>query len=208
MPAAQLIGAFIEHSLNHWLAQSDCQGSVPKRIQYKQLAVTITDLKLTLVFTIDDKGHVSVLNNAENSDVKLVSDLPTLQKLEQTELLTKLIKAGDLDIDGDVQIAQGFADYFKSSFSRWRDVLASLLGDVLSYKLESGLSKAKTELEYKVEQDKQALTNYIWNEAHIAPHPIELIDFSEQVKALRQDSDRIEARIKRLMQHNQLPSEA
>ncbi len=198
MPGAQLLSSLIESSLNAWLKQSKQQAEVPRSLIDKQFSVELSDLKLQLNFAINHAGELSVLNNNESADCKLSTDIGTLKKLEDSAQIPRLLKSGDLDLEGDIHIAQHFADWFKGSFIHWQDVLASLVGDIACYKISHKIEKAKQGIEQQLEVTKSMLKNIIFDEKRLSPHPIEFDNFSQKVTSLRQDSERLQARMAQL----------
>ncbi|AWB66823.1 hypothetical protein C2869_10445 [Saccharobesus litoralis] len=198
MPAAAIITGIVEHTLNAWLQQSQARVQLPTNLVDQQVAVLLTDIKLQLNFAINAQGEISVLANVDSADCKITTQITTLQKLQDSSQITKLIKSGELDIEGDVQLAQSFADWLKSSLSRWQDVLAGLVGDIACYKLIHAGEQAQQAISQRVEQEKATALNAIWHEKRLAPHPDEFDVFSLEVNVLRQDYDRLAARTKRL----------
>ena len=87
MPAAALISALTEHSLNAWLKQSQHQQKVPTGIINKQFSLYISDLNLQLTFISSAAGKITVLSSDERADCKLSSDLASLKKLENSNVL-------------------------------------------------------------------------------------------------------------------------
>ncbi|NTS77455.1 SCP2 sterol-binding domain-containing protein [Catenovulum sp. SM1970] len=198
MPATALVTALVEQSLNHWLSLSKQQTTMPSQLAGKQFAVTIKDIKLTLVFVFSAQGNIDVIANSEHADCHLSCRLETLQKLEDTSQLTALIKSGELDLDGDIHVAQHFADWLKQSLNRWQDVLASIVGDIACYKLTHAGEQVKAKLDHKVQQDREMVRHWLFDEKQLAAHPIAVTDFADQVNQLRQDTDRLSARIAQL----------
>lgn len=198
MPGAQLIAGIVEQSLNYWLSQSACQQQVPSTIVDKQLAVELTDLKLCLTFAINQAGEIAVLSNTESADCTIFTDLSTLQTLQDSSQITRLIKADLLDLQGDIHIAQGFADWLKGSLTKWQDVLASLVGDIACYKITRAGQQVKNAIDNQWQHDKAALQNALWHEKKLTPHPLEVAQYQDDVNQVRQDFDRLAARVKRL----------
>jgi ubiquinone biosynthesis accessory factor UbiJ len=198
MPAAALLSSLIESSLNAWLKQSKQQQEVPPSLVDKQFSIELSDLKLKLSFAINQAGEISVLNNDEATNCKVIADLSTLKKLDDSSQIPRLLKSGELDLIGDIHIAQHFADWFKQSLSHWQDVLASLVGDIACYKISHTGEQIKQSINVHLKTQTKVLRNMIFDDKRLSPHPIEFEDFSKKVNSLRQDSERLEARMTRL----------
>ena len=199
MPAASLISGLIEHSINYWLKTSGHSSSVPKKLIGKIVAIDLTDLSLVLVMQINEQGLLNVYSPLEGeADCAIKTTLAGLQKLQQPEQITALIKAGEVDIDGDVQLAQQFSDWLKGSLIYWQDILASFTGNILAHQLTEAAQHTRQFAERKSEDAKRIVSHLVWDEKRLAPHPAELEEFNQQVLALRQATDRLAARIQQL----------
>lgn len=201
MPAASLISGLIEHSVNYWLKTSLHNQTVPKKLIGKIVAIELTDLSLVLVMQINEQGLINVWSPLTgDADCAISTTLTGLQKLQQPEQITALIKAGEVDINGDVQLAQQFSDWLKGSLAYWQDILASFTGDIMAHKLTSLAQQGQAIAAEKTQDAKRILSHIVWDEKRLAPHPIELDSFSQQVIQTRQATERLAARIERLTQ--------
>ncbi|KMT66071.1 SCP2 domain-containing protein [Catenovulum maritimum] len=199
MPAASVISGLIEHSVNYWLKTSGHNLSVPANLVGKVVAIELTDLSLVLVMQITEAGLVNVWSPLEGEvDCKIQTTLSGLQKLQQPEQITALIKSGEVDIEGDVQLAQKFSDWLKQSLVYWQDILASLTGNIAAHKISETSNQLIKKAKLTKQNSERAFTNIVWDEKRLAPHPIEVIDFGDQLTSLRQDVDRLAARINQL----------
>lgn len=200
MPSSALISGFVEQTLNLWLEQSHSTKECPAHLMNRQIGVKLTDINLPLAFAINEKGYVSVIGNVDSVDCLILTSVFTLKKLENSHLITKLIKQGELDIEGDVQLAQQFADWLKSSLAKWQAVLATIVGDIASYKIINAGEQISGKIQQRINADQHAFLNAAWYEKKILPHPNEMQNFSQQVTKLRQDTDRLNAKIQHLIQ--------
>ncbi|MER2492686.1 ubiquinone biosynthesis accessory factor UbiJ [Catenovulum sediminis] len=202
MPTASLVSGLIEHSINYWLQQSGCDKQVPGKLAGKQFVLQITDLSIALQMHIQHNGKVSVWSPvSEDADCSIITSLSGLIKLQQPEQITRLIKAGEVDIEGDVQLAQAYADWLKGSLIYWQDVLASLTSGPVAHKLTDITQNLNAQGQLFKQNSERAFCNIVWDEKKLAPHPLEMAEFNQAVKTLRQDCDRAQARIQQLNLH-------
>lgn len=201
MPGASLVSGLIEHSANYWLKTSGHYKSAPKKLIGKIVVIELTDLSLVLTMQINEQGLLNVYSPLEGSaDCAIKTTLKGLQKLQQPAQITALIKAGEVDIEGDVQLAQQFSDWLKASLIYWQDILASFTGDIGAHQLTDIAQQAQSLAMQKAGDAKRIFSHLVWDEKKLAPHPIELTDFSDQVLTLRQQTDRLAARVQQLTQ--------
>ncbi|MCU4675182.1 SCP2 sterol-binding domain-containing protein [Catenovulum sp. 2E275] len=201
MPTASLVSGLIEHSINYWLKTSGHNSSAPKKLTGKIFAIELTDLSLVLVMQINEQGLLNVYSPLEGSaDCTIKTSLAGLQKLQQPEQITALIKAGEVDIDGDVSLAQQFSDWLKGSLIYWQDILASFTGDIAAHHLSEIAQQTKQLASQKSADAKRIFSHIVWDEKRLAPNPLELEEFATQVQQTRQAADRLSAKIQQLTQ--------
>ena len=106
--------------------------------------------------------------------------------------------AGNVRVDGDTGVAQRFSDALGGLDIDWEEQLSKLTGDVFAHELGRGLRGARRESERVGRSMRDNLSEYLTEEARVLPHRYEVEDFIVDVDALRDDADRLEARIARL----------
>mgnify|MGYP000687030285 CR=1 FL=1 len=201
MPAASVVSGLIEHSINYWLKTSGHNASAPKKLIGKIFSIELTDIQLVLVMQINEQGLLNVYSPLEGeADCAIKTSVPGLQKLQQPENITALIKAGEVDIEGDVGLAQQFSDWLKGSLIYWQDILASFTGDIAAHHITELASQTQRFAEQKSADAKRIVSHLVWDEKKLAPHPYEMDEFSKQVLEVRQACDRLSARIEHLIQ--------
>ncbi|WP_017443984.1 ubiquinone biosynthesis accessory factor UbiJ [Gayadomonas joobiniege] len=200
MPAASLISSLLEHTINYWLKQTGSHQQVPARLLNKQVAISISELNLQLQMHIQEDGYLSIWSPVNNADCHIITTLGGLIKLQQPEQITALIKAGEVDIEGDVQLAQAYADWLKGSLIYWQDVLAGIVSDPVAAKLTQAGEQFAAAAQQQLQNSQRNFGNIIWDEKRLAPHPLEVKVFVQDLRQLRQDTDRLTARIEQLEQ--------
>ncbi|HBY87481.1 MAG TPA: hypothetical protein DEO86_16590, partial [Colwellia sp.] len=107
-------------------------------VAQKTLTLELAELPFPLCFTVDNTtSPVSIIvrSNHECSDCTINTSIHTLKKLKANVSLTQLIKKDELDVIGDIKIAQQFANIAQSLEIDWQSELAKHLGDVPTHKL-------------------------------------------------------------------------
>ncbi len=84
-------------------------------------------------------AYISVLSKqAEEfaADCEVSTSLQTLVKLKQAEQsITELIRQDQLDVIGDLKVAQNFAQFMETLEIDWQTELAEQIGDIATHKL-------------------------------------------------------------------------
>ena len=105
---------------------------------------------------------------------------------------------GTVDIRGDTEIGQQFGEVLADLDIDWEEQLSRLTGDVVAHQVGRAARAAGRwgrEVGQTLTQDLQ---EYLQEEVRLLPTRIENKEFADAVDALRDDLERLEARIQRL----------
>ena len=201
MPAAQLCTAAIERVLNH-LLKLDAQARIKlEPLSGKRLKVTLKELPWPLVFVFTQRVEVlAQLHDTIEADCQLGLSLATLDKLQDTSQLTRLIQQNELTLEGDMQVAQQFSEWMKSIDIDWEEQLSAYTGDVLAHSLVTGAKAFAGRVHKHLTNVGRTVSDALVEEKRVVAHPVALANFSQQVNTLRSDVSRFEARLQRLEQ--------
>jgi ubiquinone biosynthesis protein UbiJ len=103
-----------------------------------------------------------------------------------------------LQILGDMEFAKQFKDLFSNLDIDWEEQLAKLLGDTIAYPISCLFKEITRWAKQSVESLSQNMTNYLQTELNYLVSEPELQIFFSDVDDLRDDSERLEARINAL----------
>ena len=201
MPAAQFITSGLERALNQFVKLDPDSAIALRKLEGKQLEVSLNELPLAVVLVFSQRIDLLARekdSELDQADCKITLAFSTLDKLQDSSQLTKLIQAGELELDGDIHIAQVFSQLIKDLQIDWEEQLSKYTGDVIAhsvFEIGSGLvNKAKN----VARSIALTLKDGAMEEKPIAAHPFAVEDFCQQVSDLRSDTERLEARLKEL----------
>ncbi len=100
-----------------------------------------------------------------------------------------------LQIFGDMEFAKQFKDLFSNLEIDWEEQLAKLLGDTIAYPISYLFKEITRWAKQSVESLSQNMTNYLQTELNYLVSEPELQIFFSDIDDLRDDSERLEARI-------------
>lgn len=100
-----------------------------------------------------------------------------------------------LQIFGDMEFAKQFKELFSNLDIDWEEQLAKLLGDTIAYPMSSFLKIMTQWAKQSLEGFSQNMTNYLQTEMNYLVAEEELQAFFSDVDDLRDDSERLEARV-------------
>ncbi|WP_094751578.1 ubiquinone biosynthesis accessory factor UbiJ [Psychromonas sp. CD1] len=197
MSLNDLFCAMLETSLNK-LQQFDKSS----KVQRKQLAeniigITFKEFNQTLYFVISEQ-QIDVLNIYEGHvDCFIQLSVFALNDLKNNQKLTELIRNEQLDIVGDIQLAQQFAQLLTVIDIDWEALLADKIGDVLAHKFFYLINKGNKNIKNKFKNKKNNQLSLLLAEKNISPAPLEVAFFCDQVTEIEQQLLDLEARINR-----------
>ncbi|GAA0854478.1 ubiquinone biosynthesis accessory factor UbiJ [Aliiglaciecola litoralis] len=200
MPAAQLASAAVEAVINRLLALDADSASRLIPLSGKRLKVTLAELPWPLIFHFSDRIDIVIpaVDVDEMSDCSLSLSLATLQALQDNNQITRLIQQGKLELEGDIQVAQGFSQLISQLDIDWEEQLSHYTGDVVAHNMFSIASQFKQHVSGKIAGLAKTLSEGAIEEKHIAAPGLLVTDFCDQVTRLRSDTDRLEARLANL----------
>ena len=195
-PLRKLAGRALETALNHALSlDPDTQAKVVA-LDGRSVQLHLRGLDVALAVTVA-QGRLNVGPAPESSDLRVAAT--------PGSLLSMLFRRGDeglapgkVDIAGDADLARrleklasGFAPDFEEAFAR---TFGDVLGVPLAKAVRSGLTHARESASH-LSQDGAA---WLRDEAQMALAPGEVEGFLDDVDALRERAERLEARLARL----------
>lgn len=187
----------LEIALNRYIASDDHAFDHCVALAGKSLQVDFSDLGLTLVFVVTDHG-LQVMPVAEGGpDVRLQGSSRAFARIffaGAEEGLT----GGALRIEGDVGVAQQFARLFASVDFDIEDWLDARLGPVPARFVGRGLRGAMAFARRAADTLSLDTAEYLREESRDVIGGREYAVFADAVDMLRDDTDRLAVRIKRL----------
>jgi ubiquinone biosynthesis protein UbiJ len=208
MPFAQLVTSGIEMAMNQLLKLDDDSQQRLKKLSGKSLQVTIKELPWPLLFSFSEQIDVRTVITPDNDsepepepvDCLIELNLETLPKLKDSSQLTQLIQKKQLNLIGDIYVAQTFSALLKDLDVDWEEQLSRYTGDVLAHQTFSSMRTIFDTAKTQIEQGVIELGEHLTQSDSIAVKPSEMIEFSRGVSDLRSSTERLSAKIASLEQ--------
>lgn len=178
-----LVCAVGEPLLNK-IIQMDSQ--VHKRLQPlqgKQLAFELAELNWRLVLTAQLNG-IWLNQHQEPVDCAVRTNIGSLKQLTDPAQLTRLIRADQLQIDGDLATLQKFSQFFSALEPDWQEHLSHYVGDAPTHHIARLLQHLSQQLRQKLQDHSENFTELCQDELALTPAPAAVAQFSQQVSAL------------------------
>ena len=197
----QAVTATLELIINKALSLNNKSVSFAGVAQ-KTLTLELAELPFRLCFTVNNTSSpvdVIVSSNHESSDCTIKTSIKTLKKLKANVSLTQLIKEDELDVSGDIKIAQQFANITQSLEIDWQTELAKHLGDVPTHKLLQFGNKITKSLAATGKQLEADISEYLVHEKRLVVTSSQLSAFNQMTKDLANEVDALSTRIDKLI---------
>lgn len=197
-PLKTLFAAAIETALNALLQRDPRSGLRQQALNGKILAIEIRGWDTFWLHFAP--GTISVLTAYEAaSDAGITLDLEALPRLQQTDQLTALIREGRVDLSGNPALFNSLSSVLGELRIDWEGELARYSGDVMAHLLFREGRRLHQFGCRELERNRQDLAEYLIEELRLAPGPLEVADFCDEVTLLKRDLDGSALRLERLL---------
>lgn len=202
MPTVPLVTATVEAALNKVLSLDPDVPAKLGALQGKRLVVELSDVKqrFALVFSsqIDVLAMPDRVDSVAHNECVIKTRLSVLPQLRDTSQLTQLIRSGELEVNGELAIAQSFSGLLQTLDIDMEEQLALKTNDLIAHEVFSLAAKARVQLRKFGSKAEAILGSALTDEKQLAAHKLAVLHFSDQVSSLRDDAERLEARLARL----------
>lgn len=183
--------------LNRNIRESTPARELCQKLSGTIVAVRVSNTTLAAYFIIADDALAVAPTATEDPDVVISGSLITLASMAG-QSGDAAIRDGSLDLTGDAELASQFQQLLAHAKPDIEEELSSIVGDVAAHRLGDlarGLGRwgrdARSTMGANVRE-------YLQEESRDAPSRYEVERFTADVGELRDDVDRIEARLNRL----------
>ncbi|SIO21525.1 SCP2 domain-containing protein [Salinivibrio sp. ES.052] len=194
-----LLCAALETALNGVIARDVDSQRRLARLKGRCIGVTLQELNRQWIFVFGQR--LDVLSHYEGEcDCRLSLSLSALPQLQQKANLTGLIKADQLTLEGDIDVAQQFSQLLSGMQFDVAEWLSSYTGDVFAHTVVSQAQQRWLQLQQLAQRQQRYAGDVITEEWRLAPGPLEVAAYSDQVDELRSDAARLDARVTQLVE--------
>ncbi|WP_411705333.1 ubiquinone biosynthesis protein UbiJ [Edaphovirga cremea] len=193
-----LLTATLEASLNRLLYRDRSMKSARSRLSGKVLKITLKELgtPITLVFGEQQVDVVGQWDGEANCTV--MTRLSVLVKLRDRQQLSPLMRSGDLLVEGDIQVIQQLTTLL--DIAEWdpAELLAPYVGDIVAHGVSQAFFKGAGFIKSTFTRQQRYLGETLTEEWRVAPGSLEFAYFQDEVDALSQQVDALDARLNKM----------
>lgn len=190
--------AGLETALNRILYRDRSLKAARQRLAGKVLTLRLKELPQPLVLVFSEQ-QLDVLGEwQDSSDCSVTMRLVTLPKLRDRQQLTGLLRSGELEVEGDLQVVQQFSALIDLAELDPAEYLAPWVGDIAAQSISQTAQRALDFLRSDVQRKQRYLGQALTEEWRVAPGALELAWFCEEVDAMDRSLDALTTRLAKL----------
>ncbi len=198
MPFTPLVTAGLESVLNTFLWRDRGLKAARQRLLGKVLRVELKEFSAPLVLVFSEQ-QLDVLGEWEGeADCRVITRLAVLPKLRDRQQLTALIRSGDLEVQGDLQVVQNWVALMDLAEFDPAELLAPYIGDIAAEGISKLFRGGGKLLKKGFERNQHYLAEAITEEWRMAPGPLEVAWFAEETAAVERAVNALSARLDKL----------
>ncbi|WP_303906811.1 ubiquinone biosynthesis accessory factor UbiJ [Thiohalomonas denitrificans] len=194
IPMAALAG--LEQAMNAIIALDPDTQRRLSRLEGRVVAIELRGTGLSL-FAVPGKAGLRLMGHHDKPDATLRGSPLALLRMGVGGD-TQGLFAGDVQIEGDVEIGQRFKHILDAMEIDWEEHLSSLTGDIIAHQVGNVFRSLASWRQTASDTLVRDTGEYIQEELQMLPGRGEVDHFMDEVDTLRTDVDRLEARIRRL----------
>lgn len=191
----------IQACVNHLLKQDEETLAVIKKSSGKVIEIQVTGPELGIYMQYCTDGFLIMQEFSGKPNVVIRATPGTY-----FTLMTKRdsIQSPDMEINGDVGLAQEFQQLLKDLEIDWEEELSHWTGDIAAHQLTRLFRSTRNYLRDTHQTVASNISEYLRFEKQLVADGTEINEFINQVDELRNDVERLRQRVNRLYQpdHN------
>ena len=184
--------------LNRNISESTPARELCQKLSGTVVAIRVRNTALAAYFVVNDEALDLVTSSADEPDVVITGSIITLARMAG-QSGEAAIRDGSLDLTGDAETAGEFQQLLAFAKPDVEEELSGIVGDVAAHRLGEiarGVGRWGRDARSTMGAN---IREYLQEESRDAPSRYELDAFSSNVSTLRDDVDRVEARLNRLL---------
>ncbi|MDF7679478.1 SCP2 domain-containing protein [Enterobacteriaceae bacterium ESL0689] len=195
MPFTPLIAAGIETALNTVLWRDKALKPVRQRLLGKVLRIELKELSVPVVLVFSE-CQLDILSEWEgHTDCTVITHLSVLPQLRHRQQLMTLIRRGDLQVQGDLQVVQNMATLCDQAEFDLAELLSPYTGDIVAEGISKILHGGERFLRRNIQYQRRHIAEAMTEELRLAPGALEVAWFIEEVAAADHSLTALEKRL-------------
>ncbi len=187
----------MQATLNRNIGMSTPARDCARELDGHRVVISSPDLGVNLSFEFEQELVKLTTRDAQDADCVIGGSPLTLLRLAGDDPQAAF-RDGSATIEGDALIGQTFQKFLKFARPDWEEELSRLVGDVAAHQLVRGFNSLFNWGRQSGESMARNAAEYFQEESRDLPSASEAQRFMREVDELREQADRVEARITHL----------
>jgi ubiquinone biosynthesis protein UbiJ len=183
-----------QNLLNRNIAGSSAARAMCRRLQGKVLALKFEGIPLSL-FLRAEADQVIVASHSDATPSATLTGTPLAFMRLVGPKPEDALRGGSVHISGDAETAQAFSELLQLARPDLEEELSRLIGDVPAHQIGQAARSVLDFARRTADTFTQNVAEFLQHESHDAPSRTESDEFASSVDKLRDDVDRLEARL-------------
>ena len=197
-PLLSRLGSALEFAINRAVALDAGTREKIAKLDGRRIGVELKPLDLALAITVD-RDRLRVGPHWERDrDLNLRASPASLLAFAMRRGDDSVLPPGKVDISGDAELARQFEKIMRDFRPDFEEAFAQTFGDVLGVPIGRAVGSAFAWTRDSAESFARDAVEFVRDESRDAVAKAEAEQFFDDVDALRERADRLDARIKRL----------
>ncbi|MCK1034309.1 ubiquinone biosynthesis protein UbiJ [Enterobacter hormaechei] len=198
MPIKPLVSAGIENVLNAFLYRAPALKTARQRLNGKVLRIVLKEFSTPLVLVFSER-RLDVLGEWEGeADCSVITHMSVLPKMRDRQQMTALIRSGELEVEGDIQVVQNFVALSDQAEFDPAELKAPYIGDIAAEGISKTLRTGSAFLRKGLLRQQRYAAEVLTEEWRMAPGPLEVAWFAEETAAVERAVDALTKRLEKL----------
>lgn len=163
------------------------------RVQFK-----LSELAIPLTLQIQEQAFVVVASGDHPFDCRITARLSALLKLRDPNQLIPLIRAGQLDIEGDLTLLQRLVSWFTLIDWDLEEQLSHSVGDVIAHAVLRRVRHTQRLVQQQAQQQREWLRELLVEVWRLLPSRAEALPFFQAIAQLQADTQQLARRLQAL----------
>ena len=189
----------IQELVNAILRQDERTSTAVSELAGKLIAIQVTGTGLSIFVKFENEGVVLSLEHGAKPNVTIRARPFTLIGLLLDRKGQAAVITPDMEISGDTNLAQRFQDIFREVEIDWEEHLSHWIGDSAAHQVGRLLRTTRSYLRETRATIGMNISEYLRYEKDILPGREEIAEFVSSVDVLRNDAERLQQRLDRLL---------
>lgn len=187
----------MQATLNRNIGMSTPARDSARELDGRRVVISSSEIGLNLSFEFDQELVRLTTRDPEGADCTVSGSPLTLMRLAGPDPQAAF-RDGSASIDGDALVGQTFQKFLKFARPDWEEELSRLVGDVAAHQLVRGFNSFMNWGQESSQAMARSAAEYFQEESRDLPSSAEAQRFMTEVDNLREQADRVDARLSRL----------